>query len=239
MIDIEKLVGKVSTDIKHGSTRAVYFPTNKRKIILDNIETEIETVLKVAKPHKKGIDTNSKLGKLQNKIEISLSKTEYNIFTKNLDGSFTTNHNGILATIIEHDVNNNWVEMLRVVNPMTIPIFNEFTGGEGFPAGLFYPDVDLSVKDYYRKLIKKENEIMADLIDEEKYKIIIQHPWIKIYLSMVVKYGIYPSDFSLRNLGYIIHPISKQKYMVICDYGYTENYHNILVPLEEAHENSA
>jgi hypothetical protein len=35
---------------------------------------------------------------------------------------------------------------------------------------------------------------------------------------------IIPYDFNLRNLGYIIHPITKKEIMVICDYGYTKEY---------------
>jgi hypothetical protein len=89
MIDIEKLVGQVSNDVKTGSTRLVYFPVNKRKILLDGIETEIETVLKVGKPHKLEMHTNAcELGACQNKIECQLSNSNYSVFIKNSDGSY-------------------------------------------------------------------------------------------------------------------------------------------------------
>jgi hypothetical protein len=225
MIDIEKLVGQVSNDVKTGSTRLVYFPVNKRKILLDGIETEIETVLKVGKPHKLEMHTNAcELGACQNKIECQLSNSNYSVFIKNSDGSYTTNYDGILTPILQYDADFNWLEMVKVINPMTVPIFNKFTGGEGFPAGLFFDNVKLSLHRHYGNLTRKEGEQVGQLISDEKYNLVIKHPWVKTYISFMEKLLIIPYDFNLRNLGYIIHPITKKEIMVICDYGYTKEY---------------
>lgn len=238
MIDIEKLVGKVSKEIKYGSTRTVYFPINKRKIILDGIETEIETVLKVANPHRLEITTDKcTLGKFQNKIESELSQTKYSAFILNPDSSYKTNYNGILSPVIQSDPENSWIEMVKVVNPLTVPIFNKFTGGERFPAGLFFKHVQLSLTQHHLNMLKKQNTCKntsyGQYIDNEKYELIITHPWVKTYISVMEKYDAIPSDFSLRNLGYITHPITEKEIMVICDYGLTKKYHDFLCFVEK------
>jgi len=233
MIDIEKLVGEVSNEVKQGSTRLVYFPLNKRKIILDRIEAEIETVLKVVKPHTLEKTTGScKLGLCQNKIESELNNSKYSAFLKNLDGSYTTNPDGILAPIFSYDQEFNWLEMLRVINPMTVPIFNKFTGGEGFPAGLLFNNVKLSLQRYYINLTKEEGAIVGQLIEDEKYNLCVKHPWVKTYIRFMEESNILPFDFTLKNLGYIIHPITKKEVMVICDYGFTDEYDELFDLIE-------
>lgn len=231
MIDIEKLVGEVSNEVKQGSTRLVYFPLNKRKIILDGIETEIETVLKVVKPHK--VESGKcDLGKCQTKIESELSKSKYSAFLKNFDGSYTTNPDGILAPVLQYDHEFNWVEMVKVVNPMTIPIFNKFTGGEGFPAGLLFNNVKLSLERYHGNLTKTEGIIIGQLIEDEKYNLCVKHPWVKTYIRFMEESNILPFDFNLKNLGYIIHTITKKEIMVICDYGFTTEYDELFDLIE-------
>ena len=231
MIDIEKLVGKISTNVKIGSTRLVYFPLNKTKIILDGIEVEIETALKVVKPHKFETD-KCDLGKCQTKIESELSKSKYSVFLKNSDGTYTTNYNGILAPILQYDNDFNWIQMVKVINPMTIPIFNKFTGGEGFPAGLYFDHVKLSLQRHHVNLTKIEGQKCGQYIDEEKYNFIIKHPWVKTYISFMEESKILPFDFTLKNLGYIIHPITKKNIMVICDYGFTQEYDELFDLIE-------
>lgn len=222
MIDIEKLVGEVSNDVKQGSSRIVYFPKNKKRIILDGIETEIETVLKVAKCDSDSLIDRHEFGQLQNKIEITINQSKFSLYTKNSDGSYLTNKSGILAPILNFDPNNNWIEMVRVINPMTIPIFNKFTGGEGFPAGLHFDQAKLSIRKHYNINYDKDPGIIyPKLIDDEKYRVIMQHPWIKIYDQLMAEFDIEPSDFVLKNLGYIINPVTKQENMVLCDYGLT------------------
>ena len=82
MIDIESIVGEVSKDFKQGSSRIVYFPVNKKKIVLDGIETEIETVLKVAKSTSvDDVIDKHEFGKLQNKIEINISKSKFSLYS--------------------------------------------------------------------------------------------------------------------------------------------------------------
>jgi hypothetical protein len=222
MIDIEKLVGQVSNDFKQGSSRIVYFPENKKTIILDGIETEIETVLKVAKRDSDSLIDRREFGQLQNKIEIKLNKSKFSLYTKNFDGSYSTNDLGILAPILNCDPNNDWIEMVRVINPMTIPIFNKFTGGENFPAGLHFDQAKLAIRKHYNINYDKDPGISyPKLIDDEKYQFIIQHPWIKIYDLLMAEFDIDPSDFVLKNLGYIINPVTKKENMVLCDYGLT------------------
>lgn len=230
MIDIEKLVGEVSNEFKQGSSRIVYFPKNKTKIILDGVETEIETVLKVVKPNLlDDLMNRHEFGKLQNKIEIEMNKSKFSLYTKNFDGSYSTNDLGILAPILNSDPNNEWIEMVRVINPMTIPIFNKFTGGEGFPAGLHFDQAKLSIRKHYNINYDKDPGIIyPELINDEKYKFIIQHPWIKIYDLLMAEFDIDPSDFVLKNLGYIINPVTKKENMVLCDYGLTYESSNFV-----------
>lgn len=226
MIDIEKIIGKVSNEIKKGSTRIVYFPINKRKIILDGIETEIETVLKVAKPHTVEFYSESnKLGKFQNKTETSLKYSQYNAFIVNSDNTYFTNYSGILSPIISHYPDYSWVEMVRV-KPMTIRDFCIETTTEDYPAGLYFSDVELCMRKFFSLQEKVEGEIWPEYISTEKYEFIIKHPWINSYFSLLNEINLISVDFTLENLGYIEHPLTKKKIIVLCDYGCTKEYKN-------------
>lgn len=228
MIDIGNIVGEVSTVFKQGSTRTVYFPINKKKIILDGIETEVETILKVVKPHsflEKDSDS-PEFGKKQNKLEIKLSKTKYSKFIKNQDGSFISNKNGILCPIINYDDNNNWIEMIRLTsNPMTIPIFNRFSAAEKFPAGLFFDDVISCVKQYFLKFLADDVEFPPDYISTEKMELLITHPFIETYISLMKEFNIIPMEFNHKNLGLILYPTES---IAICDYGIDVEYNNLI-----------
>lgn len=233
MIDIEKLVGKVSKEIKKGSTRLVYFPNNKRKIILDGIELEIETVLKVAKSHTLEINSGECfLGKFQTKIECELSESKYNVFSKNSDGTYITNYNGILTPIIAHSPDYYWEEMVRVF-PMTIRDFCLENTTEDYPAGLYFPDAELCMRKWFCSSDGRGG-IYPNFISDEKYNIIINHPWMKLYIALLIDKKLMPQDFTLENLGYMIHPISGKKIIVINDYGCTEEYMQYLQACESA-----
>ena len=234
MIDVEKLVGKVSDQIKKGSTRLVYFPINTRKIILDGIETEIETVLKVAKSHTLELNSGEcNLGKCQNSIESALNSSKYTLFAKNSNGTYTTNNSVLLSTIINSDTNNNWIEMVKVY-PLTLALFNEITATEIYYCGLGFVDVQNCFCRFYVNMHKTENEQVSSYgMDDDKYFFIIQHPWVKMYLDFMQNYNLIPFDFTLKNLGYIEHPISKNKIILLCDYGFTEEYNKFFDLVEE------
>jgi hypothetical protein len=228
MIEIEKLVGKVFDKIEKGSTRLVYFPIQKKKIILDGIETEIKTALKVAKPHKYEIESGEcTLGKFQNKVESSLMNSDYNAFILNCDNTYTTNYNGILCPVISHDPNFYWEEMFYVY-PMTVRDFCIETTTDEYPAGLYFPDVHSCMENYFAECNKKPGEIWPEYIEEHKYNLIMKHPLIKTYISLAKHIKLMTVDFTLKNLGYIEHPFSKKKTIVLCDYGCTLDYVEIL-----------
>jgi hypothetical protein len=233
MIDIEKLVGKVSDEIKKGSTRLVYFPINPRKIILDGIDVEIETVLKVAKSHTLELNSGEcDLGKCQNRIEFALNSSKYTLFAKNSNLTYTTNNTVLLSTIINSDPNNNWIEMIKV-NQLTPALFNEITATEIYYCGLGFIDVQNCFFRYYTNMHKAENEQVPSYIDDDKYFFIIEHPWVKMYLDFMKNFNLVPFDFTLKNLGYIEHPISKNKIILLCDYGFTEEYNKFFDLVEE------
>jgi hypothetical protein len=233
MIDIEKLVGQVSKEIKKGSTRLVYFPINSRKIILDGIEVKIDTVLKIVKSHTLEINSDECfLGKFQNKIECQLNDSKYSLFLKNTDGSYTTNYNGILTPIIAHNPDYFWEEMIRVF-PMTIRDFCLENTTENYPAGLYFPDAALCMHKWFCSSDGKGG-IYPKFISDEKYDIIMNHPWIKLYISLLIDKKLMPQEFTLENLGYIIHPISGKKIIVISDYGCTEEYMQYLQEKQSA-----
>lgn len=224
MIDIEKIVGAVSKQTKQGSTRIVYFPVNKKRIIIDGVETLVDTVLKVAKPHTiERYTDRCDLGIFQNKTEMSDIHSKYGILVKNQDETYTTNPNGILSPILNQDARGNWIEMLRL-EPMTPYHFNGLTANQEYPAGLSFDNAMKTAQKYYSNLAKLEGISHPDYIEEGLYQNIKQHPWMKLYLSWMEVNDMSPFDFVTKNLGYFSHPLTTEKTIGICDYGFSEEY---------------
>lgn len=234
MIDIEKLVGEVSEEIKKGSTRLVYFPVNKRKIILDEIEIEIETVLKVAKSHTLELNTKKcDLGKFQNTVESNFEFSQYNAFLKKINGEYETNYNGILSPIFHYSKTYNWIEMFRVY-PLTERIFQQTMALDLYPNGLYFSDVVNSIFECYTNIVREQNTTYTKYITYDKYDTIIKHPWVRNYISWMIEFNMVPWDLVIKNFGYIEHPISKKKIIVLCDYGYSEEYEKFFNFIEQS-----
>jgi hypothetical protein len=51
-----------------------------------------------------------------------------------------------------------------------------------------------------------------------------KHSFVKTYNSYMVEFKVIPQELKLKNSGYIVHPLTAKKSIVICDYGFTGEY---------------
>lgn len=203
---------------RQGSSRAVYFPSEHRKIKLDGHDVQMPTAVKVAFPGY--LDKYNKSGRLlgehQNAVESDPEVTKHGVIVKNKDGSFRTNPNGILVPHVDAHHWDHWVEVGRVtpLADLAPEAMMEYTKSESHPEGIahyqFYDVLDRGWDEAHGKTIHWEPW-------EEKIK---HHPLVKAAESMIADTGMHPADFTEDNVGVWTHPVTGKKQIVIHDYGY-------------------
>jgi hypothetical protein len=126
---------------KKGSSRAVFFPTEPKKIKLDGQEVEQSTAVKIAfmgEIDKKGRQSGEPLlGELQNRVENDWFANQHFGIIRQKEGSteYETNHeDGILAPVLSAHPNNHHLEMVRA-NKISDKHFRDATKNKDFPRG--------------------------------------------------------------------------------------------------------
>ena len=212
----------VSPRMKKGSSRAIFFPTENKKITLDGKSTALPTVIKLAYTNDNDMfnDSGKLLGQHQNQSEShTLNRMRFGVLKKE-GNSYTTNPNGILSPVFETSKNHSWLEMART-KPLSNEQFTNLTKNSKYPEGITHKQLyDVVNTEYKRQVENRESNLSG--MSSNEYKHVLNHPLTKKVLNTAIGAKLHPSDLRLENFGEWEHPVTNEKSPVIIDYGYTD-----------------
>lgn len=212
---------------KKGSSRAVYFPSEPRKVKIDGIDTQMHTALKVAFPGTldKFHGESTLLGEDQNQVESDhFIRQHYGILRQGDDGNFQTNtERGILAPVIsahrDHSEDSHWIEFGKIQKPAAGE-FKELTKYPDFPKGISHKEFYDAVNSDWANAHGTQHYGFGT--SEERVQALRDHPLVDKALDMSYDTGMHPADLHMSNLGVWQHPVTGEKHIVISDYGYSK-----------------
>lgn len=210
---------------KKGSSRAVYFPSEPKKVNIDGVDTHMHTALKVAfagtldKYH--GEDTL--LGEDQNEVESDkYNRNSYGILSKHSDNTFSTNHErGVFAPVVDahsdHEPEkSHWIEFGKISKPDASE-FKRLTKTDKFPKGICH-------KEFYDAVNRDYSQANGGFhysdYSDEHLENLRDHPFVDKVLDATYNTGMHPADLHKANMGVWEHPVTKEKHLVISDYGF-------------------
>ena len=209
---------------KKGSSRAVYFPKEERKIVVDGHETSSPTAVKIAfegqldKHH--GEDTL--LGEDQNRLEADhFIRDNHSVFSQNHDGSFHTNKRGVLAPVFDSHPEGHHLEMGRV-EPYNAKDLANYTKNDDFPKGLTHKHITEALTREHEYAHGTGHRTYTDKENETHDKV-MGHPYVEAMVDMMHNSGMHPGDLNPRNMGIYVHPVTKVRHPVIIDYGFSND----------------
>lgn len=226
---------------KKGSSRAVYFPKEPHKTVVDGKEVQIPSALKIAyegtldKHRERG---ESLLGEHQNAQENSYHAREYGVL-KPVSGdnhrhSFETNPHGVFVPVLDHHDDHHWYLHGRV-DKLGAGDFQSLTKTKEFPKGIshkdFYDAVNLHHDDAHGT-----SRISGD--QEAHLRNIQTHPFVENVTDAMFSTGMHPGDLTKSNMGVWNHPITGQKHLVVSDYGYSNEVPKLYQKLRQRHARS-
>lgn len=215
--------GMESDKPKKGSSRAVFFPKEPKKINVDGVDTSTKTAVKIAFPgvldRHHGEDTT--LGQDQNAKESDrFINNNYGILHHDR-GSYKSNDHesgGVLAPVFETHEENHHLEMGRI-DKLDTKSVGEATKTKEFPKGLKHDEIQDSMMHEHamahgqRKPSSNHSEEHLDKVKE--------HPWVEHAISMMHDSGMHPGDLRKANMGIYTHPVTGKKHLAIIDYGFS------------------
>lgn len=213
--------GLEDAEPKTGSSRAVYFPKEHRRVRVDNVDTLMPTAVKVAFPGWLDAHQNSGmlLGEHQNAVESDPEIIKHSVLVRQKDGSFKTNPNGILVPHVDSHVNDHWLEVGRV-QPLSQTYgdaMREHTKTDEFPRGIGH-------RQFSHVMEKGWDEAHGEDVHWEPWEEeLARHPLIKKAEDLVANTNLNPGDFTDDNMGIWTHPLTGEKHIVIHDYGYSND----------------
>lgn len=213
---------------KKGSSRAVYFPSEPKKIILDGKEAHMPTALKIAFPGKLDPYTGNHelLGEMQNRVEADrFARDHYGIIRQDDNGHFETNHDrGILAPVVSaHGDDGNdkhhWIEMGKI-SKIGSGDFRRLTKTSEFPKGI-------SHQEFYDAVNREHSHAHGGShyseYDDEHLDKVVDHPLVEKAINVSYDTGMHPGDLHKTNLGIWKHPHTGEEHIVISDYGFSKD----------------
>lgn len=202
-------IGHTSTPVR-GGTRYFIGHSKPKSITLDGHAVQIPYGTKIAIPH------NAELGIEQNKVESSKQFQKYHVIQKNKDGSFTSNHDGLLVPVLHSSQDNHYHDMPRV-DKMKFSDFANATRNEKFPNGMRFEDMTDNLTKHYRNSFRDNKvPINHDIMD---------HPMTQKVQNLIQDTELHPADLEHSdNWGIWTHPITKEKQPVILDYGFSKKF---------------
>lgn len=206
---------------KRGSSRAVYFPKDKKPITIDGIETAIPTAIKIAFQGSLDNDTGSDrlLGEHQNEHE-SDSIHYFHAIIRNIHNrGYTTNLNGVIAPVLSSHPEHHWLEMPRAPD-LTKSKFRELTKTKDMPQGMDFEKFCKTIMINHDLSLGQRPRYSQDK-DHDAY---MEHPLTNNVLNFSADTDTHPGDITtIHNWGVFTHPITGKQYPVIRDYGYNSN----------------
>lgn len=215
--------GMESDKPKKGSSRAVFFPKEHKKITVDGKETSSPTAVKIAfsgqldKHH--GEDTL--LGEDQNEKESDhYINGYYGILSHEHGENYTSNKHesgGVLAPVFKTHPEHHHLEMGRVT-PANAKDIAEATRTKEFPKGLKHDEIQSAMM-HEHDIAHGQNYYTKE--HSEKMDSIKEHPWVEHAISMMHDSGMHPGDLRKQNMGIYHHPVTGKKHLAIIDYGFS------------------
>lgn len=202
---------------KKGSSRAVFFPSEHKKIILDGQETYVPTAVKIAFPGILDKHTGSRmlLGEHQNMIEGHVDNSGFHsVLRKVGQNEYVTNHDGVLAPIFSAHPDGHYLEMGRCEKYMASDVRNH-TKKDGFKAGLSHQQIQNHM------LIEHHAAHGASYGQSDLNDAISNHPHVESMVNMMHDYSMHPADLRTPNMGTWVHPHTGHRYPVVIDYGFS------------------
>jgi hypothetical protein len=202
---------------KKGSSRAVFFPKDEKKLKIDGVETSSPTAVKIAYPGwaDKKLRHPQLLGEMQNEAEgNSFINNNYGVFRHDHHtGEYHTNENPVLAPVFGIHPENHHLEMGRVER-FNAKDMAAATKTKEFPKGLKLSDVSDAMK-YHHEMAHGKGRHNPEM---EK---ISDHPYVANMIDMMHNSGMHPGDIVPHNMGIYRHPVTKEGHPVIHDWGLT------------------
>ena len=210
---------------KKGSSRAVFFPKDDKEINIDGKPAKAKSVVKIAFPGT--LDRYMQrgdrlLGEHQNQAESDHYVSQnYGMLREHDDGSYSTNHEGVLAPILGTHPEDHYLEMGHV-SPMKKSDFQRLTVSESHPKGLKFDDMKNALEREYYDAHGESGYVPSKHTDEIHEKT-LEHPFVQRLSHMIMETGFHPGDISPRNMGIWTHPHTGQQYPVMSDYGFSKD----------------
>lgn len=200
-----------------GSSRAVFFPKEPKKITIEGKEASVPSVVKVA--FKSPLDPytghHSLLGEEQNRIESDRwTNNTYGVLRHNEGNDYSHNPDGVLPPHFGHHEDHHWLEMGRITKLNSADV-KEATKTKEFPKGITMKQFTETVQAHH----DLANGRTPYKHDQEKFDKLSEHPLIDSIVSLMSNTGLHPNEFSPRNMGIWKHPHTGQKHVVLADYG--------------------
>jgi len=266
--DLQKKEGDISPlygDIYEGSSRAYVGIKDPHKYILDEKPVSSPTGLKFVKRpdpeihdamerlKKYGVLKYHSLGQMQNKAENGKEELfgKYRVITKNRDGSYSSNPNGLLPPLYEHDdAQHLWShvgesrplknrELSDITRSPELPEFKRLTKHELYPEGISLDDLS-SALTYAHKKRNKEEHNYFELRNRNVYDDLLEnHPFIKALDEFHEHTKTPPHDLSQQaNWGVWRHPTTGKNHLVVVDHGFSPEAKKVYTHLWKATDGS-
>lgn len=213
---------------KKGSSRAVWFPKEPKKITIDGQHTTIPTAVKVAfkgqLDHYTGDD--KLLGEQQNENESSYFHQQHYAVLKpseNHGGTYETREDGVLAPVLDSHDEGHWLEMAKA-DKFDHKRFREATKTDDMPKGMTFKDFSNVVLDEH-ELSKGKSKFRTKTMPPEHYDKVLEHPFTQSVMGFCSDTQTHPTDIAgnPRNMGIFKHPITGKDHPVILDYGFNSD----------------
>lgn len=207
---------------KKGSSRAVFFPKEPRKIVIDGKPVEQHTAVKIAFPGAldKFTKSHKLLGEHQNEVESDhYTRQAHSMLVEGKEGHFTTNEDGVTAPILGDHPDNHWLEMAKA-DKMTASHFKKMTKIPSHPKGL---DFNKFVGSLQKSHDEAHGAQSYSSVSDEEHEHIMQHPLYQKTEDFMHSTGNHPGDLRLQNYGVWKHPVTGKEHPVIRDYGFSND----------------
>lgn len=210
--------GLESDKPKKGSSRAVFFPRDQKKIKLDGKDVTTPSVVKIAFPSKldKYTGDSQLLGEHQNQVESDyFAHRRYGVIHENEHGGWDSNDEGILPPHFGHHEDYHHLEMGRV-SPITAKGFREATKHKDFPKGITHTEFLDAVKHNWLSAHGHRN---YSSIPESRIQELQEHPLVQNVTNFIGDTDNSPDDMVKRNMGLWKHPVTGKNHVVLSDFG--------------------
>jgi hypothetical protein len=211
---------------KKGSSRAVIFPDEPKRIHVDGKEVDQPTAVKIAFPGSldKYTGDHRLLGEHQNAAEADgYAQQSHSILRETHPGHYETNPDGVIAPVFDHHEDHHWVESGKV-NNITKGRFKHLTKTESHPKGLDFDKFTDTLQHDHAQATGSRH--YGNTTHEEREHI-RQHPLYDNTQDFVNNTDNHPGDLRIQNYGEYTHPVTGKSIPLIRDSGFNGFVHKL------------